>query len=113
LFLGAKQIELGHFARGDTADSDGAGAEGGLQPGFDTPGSDFLTSALDLSAGDVSVIVALTTGEDEHEGRLLHGAVFPFHVLEVDIPAGTIPRTPIACHVPPEPLPAGTVTFAR
>ncbi|HWN82619.1 MAG TPA: hypothetical protein VNM87_11015 [Candidatus Udaeobacter sp.] len=113
LLLGAKEIELGSFARGDTADSDGAGAEGDLQPGFNTPGSDFLISAHDLAAGGVSVLIALQPGEDVHEGFRAHGSVFPYHVLEADIPAGTLPRTPIALQVATEPLPAGTVTFTR
>jgi len=113
LFLGAKEIELGSFTRGDTADSDGAGAEGGVLGGFNTPGSDFPISALDLSDGSASVLIALQPGEDAHEGFRAHGSVFPYHVLELDIPAGTLPRTPMTLEVATEPLPAGTVTFAR
>jgi len=113
LILGTKEISIGHFARADTADSDGSGAEGGLLPGFETPGSDFLTSALDLSAGGVSVLVALIPAEHEHPGLLAHGSLFPYHVLELDIPAGAPVRTPMALEVATEPLPAGTVSFAR
>lgn len=113
LLLGAKEIALGSFTRGDTADSDGAGAEGGLLGGFNTPGSDFLISALNLSNGGVSVLVALQPGEDEHEGFRAHGSVFPYHVLELDIPAGTLPRTSMALEVATEPLPSGTVTLPR
>jgi hypothetical protein len=113
LLLGAKEISIGSFARGDTADSDGPGSEADLLPGFNTPGSDFLISALDLAAGGVSVVVALLPGEHEHEGFRPHGAIFPYHVLELDIPASSPTRTPMALEVATEPLPAGTVTFAR
>ena len=113
LLLGAKEISIGNFVRADTADSDGAGAEAGILPGFMTPGSDFPISALDLSAGGVSVLVAVQPGEHAHQGFLAHGSVFPYHVLELDIPAGTLPRTAMALEVATEPLPAGTVSFAR
>jgi hypothetical protein len=113
LLLGGKEIGLGNFVRADTADSDGAGAEGGVLGGFNTPGSDFPISALNLSDGSASVLVVLQPGEHAHEGFRAHGSVFPYHVLELDIPAGTPPRTPMTLEVATEPLPAGTVTFAR
>jgi hypothetical protein len=115
LLFGTKEISIGHFASANVEDSDGKGPEAGPLPGFTTPGSDFLTSGLNLSLGGVSVLIALLPEEHGHEGLAAapHGAVFPFHVLELDIPVGTLPRTPLALEVATEPLPAGTVTFQR
>ena len=61
----------------------------------------------------ISVLVALIPAEHEHPGLLAHGSLFPYHVLELDIPAGAPVRTPMALEVATEPLPAGTVSFAR
>jgi hypothetical protein len=116
VILGTKEISIGHFATADVEDSDGKGPEAGPQPGFTTPGSDFLTSAPNFSLGGVSVLIALLPEHgDDHEGlaQAPHGAMFPYHVLEAEIPIGTLPRTPIALTAATEPLPAGSVTFQR
>ena len=113
--VGTKEISIGNFPSADVEDSDGKGPEAGPQPGFTTPGSDFLTSAPNFAAGNTSVLISLIPSGDDHEGlgAVLHGAIYPYHVLEAEIPALTLPRTPIALTAATEPLPAGIVTFQR
>jgi hypothetical protein len=114
VILGAKEISIGHFPSADVEDSDGKGLEAGPGAGFTTPGSDFVVSQLDFSQGTSSILISLTQSDEHgHEGRALHDSILPFHVLELEIPAGTLPHTPMVLQTATEPLPAGTVSFVR
>ena len=51
IFHGGHAKSVGTFSATNVEDSDGRGPEGGPEPGFTAPGSDFLTSEPDLADG--------------------------------------------------------------
>jgi hypothetical protein len=107
---------IGTFSTTNVEDSDGRGPEGGPQPGFNAPGSDFLASAPDLANGETEAFIVIQPAGDEHGGvnrDALHDSSFPMRVLETTIALGAPTRQSIALVARTTPWPSGSVSFDR
>ena len=115
IFHGGHTHSVGTFHATNVEDSDGRGPEGGPNAGYNAPGSDFLTSALDLADGQTTAFIVIQPAGDEHEGaaRSLHDSSFPMRVLETTIAAGAPPHQSIALGPRVTPWPTASVNFAR
>jgi hypothetical protein len=103
---------VGTFTSASGPDSDGKGPEAGVEPGFDAPGSDFVTGGgRNLADGQTKIVV--TAEPHAEHGVLRHEEPFPLTVLELAIPLDAAPRTPMALVRPTTPLPQGEATFTR
>ena len=84
-------------------------------PGFNAPGSDFLTNMYDLANGTTEAFIVIEpAGHSAKRGeRALHDDSFPLRILEIAIPLGAAPRQSITLGPRVAPWPTAEVTFPR
>jgi hypothetical protein len=116
VFHGGHSLSLGTFVVADEADSDGAGAEAGVEAAFTAPGSDFLVSGHDFADGATTAFIVIEPAEDHHgEARdaRRHDSSFPVRVLQATISKDAAARSSIALSRDSLTLPSVTVEFTR